>query len=122
MRCPACGHDNLPGADECAHCLESLMKEDVPQPATPLDPTLVDHAIGSMESRAPGCVPLGTALGQALAHMQRRNVGYILVTDDDHRLAGIFTEHDLLAKVIGQPVDLASTPVETLMTANPTAL
>ncbi len=35
MKCPLCGWENLPGVDECASCLGSLMQEDVPQPETP---------------------------------------------------------------------------------------
>ena len=30
MRCPSCGHDNLPGADYCEECRTNLMHEDVP--------------------------------------------------------------------------------------------
>ena len=30
MLCPGCGHDNLPGADQCAECQTSLTQEDVP--------------------------------------------------------------------------------------------
>ena len=30
MICPACGHDNLPGQDECERCQVSLQQEDTP--------------------------------------------------------------------------------------------
>jgi len=122
MRCPACGHDNLPGADECASCLQSLMQEDVPQPETPFEATIMGHPVAPLCQPEPERVRAGTLLAGALAQMQAKNVGYVLVTDEDGRLTGIFTERDLVQKVVDQGVDVETTPVEAVMTRNPSTL
>ena len=33
MLCPACGHENLTGADSCDNCGAELAGHDLPQPA-----------------------------------------------------------------------------------------
>src|SRR5437868_14077554 len=89
MRCPSCGHDNLPGADECDSCLHSLTQEDVPQPGTAFEATLMEHSVAPLCQPHPEIVAIGTPLAQAIAQMQAKNVGYLLVTDRDGKLAGI---------------------------------
>jgi CBS domain-containing protein len=122
MRCPACGYNNLPGVDECVMCLGSLMQDDLPQADTPVKQTIMLQPIAVLHSPVPECVPTGTTVAEAVARMKAKNVGYVLVTDAEGRLAGIFTERDLLLKVAGGLVDLSQTPVDRLMTSNPTAL
>lgn len=48
-----------------------------------------------------------TPLSQAIEAMKRDEGGCVIVSDDG-RVAGIFTERDLLTKIIGQQVDLNS--------------
>ena len=48
-----------------------------------------------------------TPLGQAIEAMKKDEGGCVIVSDDG-RVAGIFTERDLLTKVLGQKVDLDS--------------
>jgi CBS domain-containing protein len=48
-----------------------------------------------------------TPLSQAIEVMKKDEGGCVIVSDDG-RVAGIFTERDLLAKVLGQNVDLES--------------
>ena len=122
MKCPACGRDNLPGVDECVHCLESLMQEDVPQPETPVERSIMVDPIATLRSPAPEIVSTDAPVSEVVRHMREVNVGYVLVLDREMRLAGIFTERDLLCKVAGQTADLASIPVSKLMTPNPTVL
>ncbi len=122
MRCPTCGLDNLPGADECTSCLKSLMQEDVPAPATPLEASIMDDPIAALDPSEPECVPVGTPVRAAIAHMQAKNVGYLLILDGDRKLQGIFTEDDLVNRVLGQEADLEATPVDRYMTPNPTTL
>jgi CBS domain-containing protein len=122
VKCPACGYDNLPGVDECVRCLESLMQEDVPQPRTPVEHSIMFDEISSLHSPAPETVTPDTPLSEVVRHMRETNIGYVLVLDSDRRLVGVFTERDLLCKVAGQITDLSTVPVSRLMTPNPTAL
>ncbi len=54
-----------------------------------------------------------TPLGQAIEAMKKDEGGCVIITDDG-RVAGIFTERDLLTKVSGEDVDLQS-PIEKWM-------
>src|SRR5262249_15052782 len=65
----------------------------------------------------PLAVQLGPSLGDAIGQMQQARGEALLVTDGP-RLVGIFTEHDALMKVIGQPVD-TSRPIDDFMTRGP---
>jgi CBS domain-containing protein len=124
MICPSCGYDNIQGHDECAVCQASLMQEDVPQPDTPARWRIMVDPISSLDPStiAPQMVSVGTSLADCIARMQEMNVGYVLVCDTQGRLAGIFTEHDIVCRVAGQITDLASHPVDAFMTPNPTTL
>jgi CBS domain-containing protein len=58
--------------------------------------------------------PADTVL-QAANLMNDRNIGGVLVLDGD-RLAGIFTERDVLRRVVAQGLDPATTTVAEVMT------
>ncbi len=66
-------------------------------------------------------VPLGASLTEAVMEITRKRLGFTTVTDDDGRLAGVFTDGDLRRLLESSP-DLNATPVETVMTREPTTL
>jgi CBS domain-containing protein len=53
---------------------------------------------------------------QAANLMNERNIGGLVVLDGD-QLAGIFTERDVLRRVVAAGLDPATTPVSAVMTA-----
>ncbi len=55
----------------------------------------------------------------ATRQMDSRNVGAVLVTNEEGRLTGIFTERDLLRRVVAQGRDPNTTSVAEVMTADP---
>jgi IMP dehydrogenase len=59
--------------------------------------------------------PADTVL-QAANLMNERNIGGVIVVDGD-RLVGIFTERDVLRRVVAPGLDPATTRVATVMTA-----
>lgn len=63
------------------------------------------------------CGPTDT-VAAAAAQMAEAGCGSILVCDGE-RLAGIFTERDLLCRVVAKGLDPAGTAVGTVMTVNP---
>lgn len=65
----------------------------------------------------PLTVQLGTPLAEALRQMQQAR-GETLLICEGTRLAGIFTEHDALTKVIGMQVD-STRPIDEFMTRSP---
>ena len=52
----------------------------------------------------------------AARRMAERNVACVLVTDAHRKLLGIFTERDMLRRVVVDGRDPAATPVSTVMT------
>lgn len=61
--------------------------------------------------------PTATVRGAARA-MRERHVGAVLVTTDG-RLAGIFTERDMVNRVVAEGRDADSTTLAEVMTADP---
>lgn len=62
-------------------------------------------------------VSSSVTVAAAVAEMNRHRVGSVLVIDGD-TLAGIFTERDVLRRVVGDGRDPARTRVTEVMTAN----
>jgi len=62
-------------------------------------------------------VPTTVTVSEAVQAMNTYKVGSVLVMDGA-RLAGIFTERDVLRRVVGDNVDPITTPITKVMTAN----
>jgi signal-transduction protein with cAMP-binding, CBS, and nucleotidyltransferase domain len=99
MRCPACDHQNAPGADECGNCRTSLTALDGPVPQGPVETTLLTDPVSILDPRPPVTVPVSAHLGQAIREMIARKVGAVLVTDPSGNLVGILTERDFLTRI-----------------------
>jgi CBS domain-containing protein len=69
----------------------------------------------------PIVVERGTSVLNAAKLMQKEHVGCVLVVEKG-KLDGIFTERDILMKVVGTGSDLTKTKVEDVMTTNPETL
>ena len=61
-------------------------------------------------------VPASASVFEAVAVMAEREVGAVLVATEDRLVAGIFSERDLLARVVHAGRDPASTPLSMVMT------
>lgn len=55
---------------------------------------------------------------EAVRLMRDRHIGAVLILED-HRLLGIFTERDILTRVVAQERDPSATLVSEVMTSNP---
>jgi len=67
------------------------------------------------------CVRPSTGVRTAIERMNQGGVGCVLV-EDGGRLCGIFTERDVLTKVVGTTLDIDRTTVDAVMTRDPEAL
>ncbi len=65
----------------------------------------------------PAAVTLNASARDAIQTMLDHRVGAVAVVDENHRVAGIFTERDVLQKLAISGKDPAQTPVRSLMTA-----
>jgi CBS domain-containing protein len=70
---------------------------------------------------APNIVRSSTSLLEAIRLMQETRQGSVLVVDEG-KLVGIFTERDVLNRIAGQSVDLATVPLREHMTPDPQTL
>lgn len=64
-------------------------------------------------------LPPGATVRQACQLMAERGVGAVVVTGADGRLAGIFTERDLVKRVAAPGLDLDKTALSEVMTRAP---
>jgi CBS domain-containing protein len=71
-----------------------------------------------MEKKKLLTAPPGTTVSQAAKLMAGKNVGAIMVVENE-QLIGIFTERDALVRVIARGRDTKTTPLAEVMTADP---
>ncbi len=86
-----------------------------------LDESALHEPISTLPYVPPLNVTPQTSVAEAVRLMQEQGVGCVLVQEAD-RLVGIFTERDLLNKVLDSGQELAQVRVESVMTADPDAL
>ena len=56
---------------------------------------------------------------EAIENMSSRNIGALVILDDDENLVGIFSERDLLKRVAAQELDAKTTKISEVMTPEP---
>jgi CBS domain-containing protein len=122
MICPNCGHDNLPGSEECFGCGQDLTQLDRPVARDRVERSLMEDTVGTLSPAKPIVIGPTATLQQALQAMIGPGVGALLVVDGDNKLVGILTERDLLTKVVGIHIDYGQLPVREFMTAEPEAV
>jgi CBS domain-containing protein len=89
--------------------------------ATTLGSAILTQPISDLKLRLPVLVRRDLSTREAVRRMVRGRVGCVLIHEDD-RLIGIFTERDVLTKVVGKGIDADKTPVGDVMTPDPEAL
>jgi CBS domain-containing protein len=120
--CPYCEQENLPGADECEHCGNSLSDLNLPVPATRLERSLLRDRIGVLTTMLPPlCVAPETSIRETLRLLNDRQASCVVVVDQG-KLVGIFTERDALLKLGTEAAALGARPVSEFMTPHPQTL
>ena len=61
-------------------------------------------------------VPASATVAEAVATMAERRIGAVLLMTEDDLVAGIFSERDLLTRVVHAGLDPQATPVSMVMT------
>jgi CBS domain-containing protein len=119
--CPSCDYENLPGADACERCGNSLSDLNLPVPATPLERSLMRDRVAMLASMPPLTVASGTTIRDVLQLLNERQVGCLLVVEEG-KLVGIFTERDALLKLGTAAAESGHRPVSEFMTPHPQTL
>jgi CBS domain-containing protein len=82
----------------------------------------LNDTIATLEPAEPICLRETATVTEAIARMLERRQAGVLIVDDAGRLAGIFTERDVLTRVAGVSRDATRTALREVMTPNPEAL
>jgi signal-transduction protein with cAMP-binding, CBS, and nucleotidyltransferase domain len=77
---------------------------------------LVEDVVRDRGSDQLYTVPAWATVGDAVDLMAEREIGAVLVMTEDELVGGIFTERDLLMRVVKPGRDARSTPISLVMT------
>lgn len=89
---------------------------------TEMQDRLTEDTIAALEPKAPITIETSASLSKAIWQMNQHGIGCLLVTDAKNKLVGIFTEKDLLHRVVGLVDDMETAVVADFMTPDPIAL
>lgn len=101
-------------ADEYAGEIEGELRE--------VRGALFNDTIAVLGPAEPICLRGTATVHEAVHSMLGRHQAGVLVVDEEGRLTGIFTERDVLTRVVGRDLDVRRTPLSAVMTPNPEAL
>lgn len=123
MICPSCGHENIEGTDRCDNCMTPLSKVGVAEwdAARGLARSVMEDDLNQLDRETTVIVAPDIPVVDVVRRMKDARSGCALVLDGA-KLAGIFTEHDVLNKLTGPNARPTTTPVKELMSPNPEAL
>lgn len=117
MICPECGFDNYAGEEVCERCLHDLTHADTsPRSKNEIQKHIVEDPVSRLNSPPHVVCKPEDRIADVVENMKSRRLGCVVV-EDKNRPVGIFTERDLLMKVIGKSIDQTRTPVRSIMTA-----
>lgn len=119
MICPTCCHKNLPGDEICQHCKQPLTLFDVPQPENPVERSVMFDQVSTLKQNPPVMIHQNATVGATVAKMLETNIGALLIVDDAGLLVGIFSERDLLKRIVGVVSDYEHLPITQFMTPRP---
>jgi CBS domain-containing protein len=97
-----------------------LGEEECPGPAD-LESALLMETLNNVTTQPPLVIDAGVTLAETVGRMRDGSRGCALVTEAG-RLVGIFTERDVLMRVVGRSIDFEQTAVSDYMTRDPVTL
>ncbi len=65
---------------------------------------------------APIVMRANDTVATAVQIMAKKNIGSVIITDGDRKVAGIVTERDLLRRLLGEKLDQETTQLSAIMT------
>jgi CBS domain-containing protein len=113
IECPACHKLNVAGEDNCVSCGYDLPADPVPHDR--LHKTLLRDPISNLKYHEVTRLPSTATAEEAAKVMIDTGHGSVLLTENGH-VTGIFTERDLLYKILGRGLSIRTTRVQEVMT------
>ena len=87
-----------------------------------LEGALLNDAVNLLSPSEPIRLPATATVHEAITKMLANRRAAVVIVDGDGRLIGIFTERDVLTRVVGQSRDVQGTTLAEVMTRDPEAL
>lgn len=87
-----------------------------------LEDALLSDEVRLLAPSEPICLSPDASVAEAVTRMVDNRRAGVVIVDGSGRLIGIFTERDLLTRVVRPGRELARTPLSDVMTADPEAL
>jgi len=100
--------------DEYSESLEVEFKK--------LEGALLNDSVSLLAPSEPIRLPATATVHEAIAKMLANHRAGVVIVDAEGRLIGIFTERDVLTRVVGQGRDIHRTTLGEVMTRDPEAL
>lgn len=108
--------------DEDVILEEEAIADERAAEAAQLGAAILDRPIRQVATMKPAvCVAPGASVRAAIELMNRSGVGCVLVAEKS-RLLGIFTERDVMTRVVAPNIDIDKTGVEMVMSRDPESL
>lgn len=101
--------------------IDNLDREDLDD-TTQIQDALSTTSLSALNPKVPISVVAASSLARAVRQMKTHKIGCLLVTDAEDKIVGVFTERDLLTKVVGLVDDLTTATIADYMTSNPYTL
>jgi CBS domain-containing protein len=121
MNCPSCEYENVAGADSCEKCGTDMLDSGIPRPGIGMQARILSDPLSVLGPWDIVKVSPEATVAEAIAIMRKIRHGSVLIVDRQ-ALLGIFTERDLLMKIVERDVDPEKVTVAEVMTKNPTTL
>ena len=118
--CPSCGTENIEGNDACERCTMNLSSIDVPESVQVVSESDLNISISAVRMTRPRTVAPTDTVRDAVLAMKDDPTGAVVVVDAG-KVAGIFTDRDVLKKVAARP-GVLDEPVSAYMTPDPVVL
>lgn len=87
-----------------------------------LDAGFLSQSVGLLNTPPAVCLRESESVQLAIDKMRDRHIGCVLVVDDYGKLRGIFSERDIMQKIISTDVDCKIEPLAEYMTQNPVTI
>lgn len=121
MRCPNCNEENIAGADLCENCGSDLAGLDLPEAEAGFRGRLLTDKLRDLPLAPPLAATPETTAAEAIAIMRQARHGCVLIRENAE-LIGIFTERDVLTRIVRAGRDPRTTTMAQVMTAEPSVL
>lgn len=83
-----------------------------------LDKRFLSKSVGMLNPPEPLTLFEGEPIGEALSMLQQNRIGGVILTDKNEKVTGMFTERDVVLKIVLHEIALGD-PISNIMTTQP---